>query len=383
MQFKGGKKWFEDGRPSALVLDAGHAASVAAIRSLGAAGWRVVAADSRPRSAGFGSRYVDAHQLVPSARTHQREMAQAVAAVVRDDVIDVVVPTTECSIMALSRWRRLLPRACALAAPDEASFAFVREAPVFGDAGAGVELLVLLRLGHPIVAFQYRRVHEVLSVSEPIDCELMGHATALLGASQWTGMALVKSGGISAAMTDAVGLAMRSGVNLPLMLAELCRFGEVKTNVPADYTVGIESRNWELELRGAARAVHQWRRPSNGHGNGRAGARDVVSTLAGLFDPRNDFDMQMRDDPKPGIADAARAVRAVASNAARTLLPNSREIAISQPRPARPSCLGLWPRQRVLRTGGPCLEKVLEGVTTGEHCHDGPVVTPSASNSRK
>ena len=45
-------------RRTVLVTDAGQGNALAIIRSLGRSGWRVIAADTTPRSLGFRSRYV-------------------------------------------------------------------------------------------------------------------------------------------------------------------------------------------------------------------------------------------------------------------------------------------------------------------------------------
>ena len=44
--------------PTVLVTDAARGSAVAIIRSLGRAGWRVIAGDTDPASPGFRSRHV-------------------------------------------------------------------------------------------------------------------------------------------------------------------------------------------------------------------------------------------------------------------------------------------------------------------------------------
>ena len=44
-------------QPTILVTDTGRGSAISIIRSLGRKGWRVIAADSDPRSLGFQSRY--------------------------------------------------------------------------------------------------------------------------------------------------------------------------------------------------------------------------------------------------------------------------------------------------------------------------------------
>ena len=51
--------------PSVLVTDAARGSALAIIRSLGRAGYRVVAADASPRALGFRSRFAHARVVTP------------------------------------------------------------------------------------------------------------------------------------------------------------------------------------------------------------------------------------------------------------------------------------------------------------------------------
>ena len=83
-----------------LVTDAREAHVVAVIRSLDRAGWRVAAADHVPGAPGFVSRHASSRHLVPWAADDPDAAAEGLAEIVRSESIDVLLPTTDSSILA-------------------------------------------------------------------------------------------------------------------------------------------------------------------------------------------------------------------------------------------------------------------------------------------
>ena len=132
--------------------------------------------------------------------------------------------------------------------------------------GTGVELL--LDRGTPLLAFQHRRLREVPPSGGPssyreavsVDPSLLRQATVLLRELQWTGLAMVefKSGVHGARLMEINGriwgslpLALASGIDFPIHLAELLSHGTV-SDLESSYAVGRKRRNFELELAWAA-----------------------------------------------------------------------------------------------------------------------------------
>src|ERR671914_285893 len=99
-----------------LVTDAGRGAAISIIRSLGERGYDVVAADSRPRSPGFYSRYPPPQVAPQRAVATLREAA-------RDLQVDLIVPVTEELVLPLSEARADFARICALALPEPQALA--------------------------------------------------------------------------------------------------------------------------------------------------------------------------------------------------------------------------------------------------------------------
>ncbi len=124
-----------------LVTDAGRGSAIAFLRSLGRQGWRVIAADSDPRSAGFRSRYAADRLLYPDPATSPESFVAALHAGVRAHGVHLVVPVTDETTLPLSRARSDFEGLCTLALPDP------RALEVVGDK---LETLALAeRLGVP------------------------------------------------------------------------------------------------------------------------------------------------------------------------------------------------------------------------------------------
>jgi len=91
-----------------LVTDGEQRAALAVVRSLGASGYRcIVATSSRPSIAG-GSRFVERTVGVPDALKRPVEFADAIATLAALEHVDVVLPITEQSLLALLPIRALL-----------------------------------------------------------------------------------------------------------------------------------------------------------------------------------------------------------------------------------------------------------------------------------
>ncbi len=192
--------------------------------------------------------------------------------------------------------------------------------------GHGVGIDVLCHQGRLLAAFQHRRLREVpywggmssLRASEPLDGQLLTLTRELLGELGWTGLAMVefRTGPagpvlmeINGRVWGSIALPVRAGMDFPARWADLIRNGP-----PADrrlddrYRSGVRCRHFALELRWAAQALSRPDTPPGVTPPPRAAA---VPVLAGLVDPRNEFDVQRLDDPLPGLVDAAAAWGAV------------------------------------------------------------------------
>ncbi len=185
--------------------------------------------------------------------------------------------------------------------------------------GHGVELL--LHRGRPLAAFQHRRLHEVpitggassFRESVPLDSTLYEYSKRLLAALEWTGLAMVefKLGENGARLMEINGriwgslpLAVKSGIDFPVRMAELYLTGPPENGRPPDtaYELGVRSRNLDLEVVWIASTLR-----------GRQGRRLVlvpprragVEAAMRLVYPRDGFDILAWDDPRPGVAEIA------------------------------------------------------------------------------
>ncbi len=104
--------------PAILVTDANRGSAIAIIRSLGRRGWRVIAADSRPDSLGFHSRFVAGRVVYPDPQVDPPGMVAALLDAVRDHQVDLLVPVTDDVILPLSGAREQFAGACTIAMPE-------------------------------------------------------------------------------------------------------------------------------------------------------------------------------------------------------------------------------------------------------------------------
>lgn len=114
--------------PSVLVTDAADPQAVATIRSLGRAGWRVVAVDSDRGAPGLRSHSAAAAHVIPSAQ-HEREAAVAALATLSTvEEIDLLLPVCDQSILAVSGARdRFGSTVIALPTPESLELAMDKQ----------------------------------------------------------------------------------------------------------------------------------------------------------------------------------------------------------------------------------------------------------------
>ena len=92
-----------------LVTDGEQRAALAAVRSLGAAGFSVAVASSRARSIAGVSRHTQHFHLVPSALSQPQDFVAAIEDVVRTRRVDVMLPITDESLIAILGARDRFP----------------------------------------------------------------------------------------------------------------------------------------------------------------------------------------------------------------------------------------------------------------------------------
>src|SRR3712207_2562643 len=96
-------------RGTALVVEVGWVNGLAAVRSLGRHGLRVVAVDHRPWALGFKSRYAEP-RLAPHPRDGEDAFVAALAALANGTETPVpVFPTQDEHLNAIARRRDQLP----------------------------------------------------------------------------------------------------------------------------------------------------------------------------------------------------------------------------------------------------------------------------------
>lgn len=189
--------------------------------------------------------------------------------------------------------------------------------------GHGVELL--LDRGRPLAAFQHHRLREVpitggassFRESVALDPVLHRHAVRLLSALEWTGLAMVefRVGRDGPRLMEVNGriwgsfpLAVKSGVDFPLRLAELylpaLRNGANAAN--GHYRVGVRSRNLDLELLWIGSVLRRQRRYPYLPAPPR---RRALAAALRLAYPRDGYDVLSARDPGPGLAELGRLAR--------------------------------------------------------------------------
>ena len=188
--------------------------------------------------------------------------------------------------------------------------------------GEGVELLMYE--GRPLAAFQHRRLREfplsggpsTFRESVSLDPVLYSYAVRLLETLSWTGLAMVefKVGERGAKLMEINGrvwgslpLAVHSKMDFPGHLAELylCEAPKASSIPALGYTVGVRSRNLELDLFWIVSVLVGQRpypfleMPSR---------REGFLALLGLLNPAYKHDILSWKDARPGLAEIRRMV---------------------------------------------------------------------------
>jgi predicted ATP-grasp superfamily ATP-dependent carboligase/thymidylate kinase len=106
------------GQARVLVTDAARGSAVSIIRSLGRRGMHVIAADSSARNPGFSSRYAAERLRYPRPDESPEEMVEALFAAARELQVDLIVPTTDETILPLAAARERFEGVSKLALPE-------------------------------------------------------------------------------------------------------------------------------------------------------------------------------------------------------------------------------------------------------------------------
>jgi predicted ATP-grasp superfamily ATP-dependent carboligase len=94
-----------------VITDGEQRAALATVRSLGAAGYTVIVVSSRKRSIAGVSRFTRRHITIPSALRDSQGFLEQLEAVVHANAVDVIVPITEESLLAVLAARARFPDA--------------------------------------------------------------------------------------------------------------------------------------------------------------------------------------------------------------------------------------------------------------------------------
>ena len=185
--------------------------------------------------------------------------------------------------------------------------------------GHGVELLA--SEGRPLAAFQHRRLREVpitggassFRESVALDPLLFDYSSRLLGALDWTGLAMVefKWGEEGPRLMELNGriwgslpLAVKSGMDFPAGLADVClgRGPDIEDPPRTSYPVGVRSRNLGLEMVWIGSTLRRARRYP---GVPTPRRRDAVAAAVRLLHPGDGYDVFTREDLRPGLLELA------------------------------------------------------------------------------
>lgn len=105
--------------PTVLVTDADRGSALCIIRSLGARGWRVVAASEDPSSIGFRSRFVSERLVYPSPSRDPSRFVASVLEAASGRGADLIVPVTDAVILPLHEERERFRGVSRLAIPED------------------------------------------------------------------------------------------------------------------------------------------------------------------------------------------------------------------------------------------------------------------------
>ena len=185
--------------------------------------------------------------------------------------------------------------------------------------GEGHGIGLLMDRGHPLLAFQHRRLREVPFTGGPssyresvaLDPALFDFSVRILRELDWTGPAMVefKVRGdevslmeINGRLWGSLAVAVKSGVDFPGAIVGL--FLSSPTDLPktpqTGYDVGVRSKDFSLEVAWIA-SVLVGKAPYAFLDVPRR--RQALAVAARLFDPRDGFDILSLRDPLPGLVE--------------------------------------------------------------------------------
>ena len=110
-----------------LVTNASRGTAVKIIRSLGRAGYSVVAADSNPDAIGFSSRYTGNTFVYPDPKTQPERFIETLLENVRRYSVDLVLPVTDEVLQPLINASELFAGVCALGIPGKKAYEIVTD----------------------------------------------------------------------------------------------------------------------------------------------------------------------------------------------------------------------------------------------------------------
>jgi predicted ATP-grasp superfamily ATP-dependent carboligase len=133
-------------KATVLVTGVSLGCSIAIIRSLGRAGYRVIAADSDPKCIGFKSKYVWKTLVYPSPKANPDKFTELLLNEIKTQSVDLIIPTTELVIQPIIQKRELFEAQTQLALPPTEQYRVVTDKQKTMD--------LALKLGVPIPATQ-------------------------------------------------------------------------------------------------------------------------------------------------------------------------------------------------------------------------------------
>jgi predicted ATP-grasp superfamily ATP-dependent carboligase len=116
-----------DTRRTVVVTDAGRGSAIAFIRSLGRAGFRVVAADAAADSLGFQSRYAAHTHVYPDPRQQPDAFVASMLDLVASQHVDLLVPITDLALQPIVAHRESFEAITRLAAPETEALRIVTD----------------------------------------------------------------------------------------------------------------------------------------------------------------------------------------------------------------------------------------------------------------
>ncbi len=113
--------------PTILITDASRGTAVTIIRSLGRAGWNVIAADSNPDAIGFFSRYTSNRVVYPEPKTEPERFIETLLENVKRYGVSLILPVTDDVLQPLINASELFEGVCTLGVPDKKAYEIVTD----------------------------------------------------------------------------------------------------------------------------------------------------------------------------------------------------------------------------------------------------------------